>query len=932
MITKDLDILWYQIFKNMFIICVFFCFPLILMAQNYSELGITNLRTEYKVNPIGIDVLHPRLSWEITSDQRDIFQTAYQIRVAETAENVKTEKDLLWDSGKVKSDQSVHVIYKGPALKTGQRVYWQVRIWGNKNIPSSWSETAYWEMGLLETTDWQALWIQPNIEEDVLKSQPCPMLRKEFTVGGEIESARVYVTSLGLYQMELNGRRVGDQVFTPGWTSYNKRLQYQTYDITQHLKIGKNAVGVILGDGWFRGFFGWSNKRNNYGEKLALLAQIIIRYKDGDTEMVGTDETWKASTGPILISDIYNGEIYDARLEKKGWSESEFDDGDWTGVKAIEHSKKILVAPIGPPVRKIEEVKPIKTFITPKGEIVFDMGQNIVGWVRLKVKGNAGTTVTLRHAEVLDKKGNLYTENLRSAKQTIRYTLKGGEEEVFEPHFTFQGFRFVAVEGYPGKPSLEDITGIVIHSNITPTGSFECSNEMINQLQHNIQWGQKGNFLDVPTDCPQRDERMGWTGDAQVFARTACFNFDVASFFAKWLKDLAADQYDNGVVPWVIPDVLGRGGATGWADACVVVPWTVYLYYGDKRVLTEQYESMKAWVGYIQEQAGDGFLWNKGFHFGDWLAFNTTRSDYPGATTDKDLIATAYFAYSTSLLVKIARVLDKKDDAERYASLLENIKNAFQKEFVTPNGRLASNTQTAYSLALAFHLLPDSLIEKAVERLADNVKTFKHITTGFIGTPLVCQVLKDYGYTDLAYMLLNRKEYPSWLYPITMGATTIWERWDGIKPDSTFQDPGMNSFNHYAYGAIGDWLYRVVAGIEIDENEPGFKHILIQPYPGGDLTYASAGIRSVYGKVESSWKIAEEKFNLIVNIPHNTHATAILPHAKLEEVRESGKTLKNVRGIRHSYQNGDAVVLELSSGRYQFVYKWRENKLEKKKP
>ena len=384
------------------------------------------------------------------------------------------------------------------------------------------------------------------------------------------------------------------------------------------------------------------------------------------------------------------------------------------------------------------------------------------------------------------------------------------------------------------------------------------------------------------------------------------------------------DQFDNGIVPSVIPDVLGQGGSAAWADAGVIVPWTVYLCYGDERILEEQYESMKSWVGYIQEQAGDGFLWNKGSHFGDWLAFSTTRSDFPGATTDKDLIATAYFAYSTDLLQKTAKVLGKKDDSERYLLLLKNIKNAFQKEFITPNGRLASNTQTAYSLALAFNLMPESLVNNASERLANNVKEFNHITTGFVGTPLVCQVLSDYGHTDLAYMLLNRKEYPSWLYPITMGATTIWERWDGIKPDSTFQNPGMNSFNHYAYGSIGDWLYRVVGGIEIDENEPGYRHILIQPHPGGGLTDASAGIHSMYGKVESSWKILGDSFKIIITIPHNTHATTILPHAKLEEVQEFGKALKNVIGIRHSYQNEDAVLLDLGSGHYEFTYELRE--------
>ncbi len=834
---------------------------------------------------------------------------------------MKTGNNLLWDTGKVYSDQSIHVEYDGPALKSGQRFYWQVRVWDEKDRPIAWSDVAFWEMGLLDPSDWKASWIQPNIDEDIAKSQPCPLLRKEFQLSKEVKSARAYVTSLGLYEMHINDHRVGDQLFTPGWTSYSKRLQYQTYDITPLLASGNNAVGVILGDGWYRGYSGWNMKRNYYGEKLALLLQIDVIYQDGTMEIIGTDATWKASTGPILESDIYNGEVYDARLEMDGWSNTGFDDQSWQSVKMIDHSKEILVAPVGPPVRKIQEIKPIKIIKTPRGETVFDMGQNMVGWIRLKVKGQAGTMVVLRHAEVLDKEGNLYTENLRSAKQRIQYILKGGSEEIYEPHFTFQGFRYVAVDGYPGEPDLESLTGIVIHSDMTPTGNFTCSDSLINQLQHNILWGQKGNFLDVPTDCPQRDERMGWTGDAQVFAPTACFNTDAASFYTKWLKDLAADQFKNGAVPHVVPDVLKGSASAAWADAAVIVPWTVYLCYGDKRILEQQYESMKAWIEYMQNQAGDTYLWNKGSHFGDWLAFATTRSDYPGATTDKDLIATAYFAHSTDLLQKAAVVLNKNEDAKKYADLFENVKQAFQHEFVTPNGRMTSNTQTAYSLALAFDLLPESIKEKAAERLAEDVRSFKHITTGFVGTNLISHVLTDCGYLDLAYMLLNRKEYPSWLYPITKGATTIWERWDGIKPDGTFQDAGMNSFNHYAYGAIGDWLYRVVAGIEIDSGNPGYRHIIIRPQPGGGLSHASAKHQSMYGEIESSWKIENETFNLSVTIPPNTTATVVLPGAQIAEVLESGKSLKIVKGIVNYFQEENAVKIELGSGRYHFKNK-----------
>ena len=909
--------------KSIFIICLFICNLFVMNAQTAIKPGITNLRTEYKINPVGIDVQQPRLSWEIISDRRNVVQTNYQIRVAATIEDLKSGNNLLWNTGKVNSDQSIHLPYKGPALKSGQRVYWQTRIWDDNDIPSEWSKIVYWEIGLLHPSDWQASWISKANEQDNSGSLPCPVFRKEFTIDKKISSARAYVTCLGLYEMELNGQKVGNQVFTPGWTSYNNRLQYQTYDITQYLKTGKNAIGATVGNGWYRGFLGWKDNHNTYGNKQALLMQILIRYKDGSSGIIGTDATWKTSTGPILLSEIYHGETYDARLEKDGWSRTGYNDKNWAKAIIINHPKDILVAPEGPPVRKINKVKPINKFTTPEGEIVFDMGQNMVGWIQLKVKSVSGTKVTIKHAEVLDKEGNFYTENLRVAKQTIHYILKGGKEEVYEPHFTFQGFRYILIEGYPGEPTLDDITGIVIHSDMAPTGNFECSSEMINQLQHNIQWGQKGNFLDVPTDCPQRDERMGWTGDAQVFAPTACFNYDVAAFYTKWLKDLAADQFDNGSVPWVIPDVLNGGGSAAWADASVIVPWTVYLNYGDKRVLKEQYESMKAWIGYMKEQSGDKYLWNTGKHFGDWLAFSTNRSDYPGATTDKDLIATAFFAYSTNLLQKTAEILNKQEDAAVYASLLKNIKNAFLKEFVTPNGRLSSNTQTAYSMALAFDLLPESIAESAAERLADDVKSFRHITTGFVGTPLISNVLTEYGYTDLAYMLLNRKEYPSWLYPITMGATTIWERWDGIKPDGTFQDKGMNSFNHYAYGAIGEWLYHIVAGINIDEKDPGYKHILFHPHPGGGLTNAKATIHTMYGSAGAKWEIVNEIFNYEVTVPPNTYATITLPNAMLENIHENGTVLKNVAGIKKAYQDGNMVTVILGSGKYNFNYQWK---------
>ena len=880
-----------------------------------SKTELKEMICEYHTNPIGIDIQKPRLSWQIVSSEENLLQNAYEIKVTDQTAKGK----LLWTSGKVKSAQSVNVAYEGPALKSMQRVYWQVRIWDNKNKSTAWSVPAYWEMGLLEPESWKASWITIESEKAEKGSKPSQYFRKDFSIGKKIKSARVYVTSLGLYQLYLNGKKVSTDLFTPGWTSYKNRIQYQTYDVTAMIQQ-KNLIGAIVGDGWYRGNIGWGNENGYYGHQLALLTQLQLNYTDGTSEMIGTDSSWKATSGPIIFSDIYNGETYDARKEMPGWSNNGFDDSKWGKVSVLDQSKKILIAPQGAVVKAIQEIKPLKVLTTPKGETVFDMGQNMVGWVKLRVQGKKGDQVTLKFAEVLTKEGNFYTDNLRAAKATDVYILKGDGEEVYQPNFTFHGFRFVKIEGISGQPTLEQITGVVIHSDMKPTGTFTCSDPMINQLQHNIQWGQKGNFLDVPTDCPQRDERLGWTGDAQVFSMTAAFNFDVAPFYTKWMRDVAADQLPNGKVPHVIPDVLkGDGGSTAWADVSIIVPWTTYLVYGDQRILEVQYPSMKAWVEYMKTKAGEDLIWTGDFHFGDWLAFATTNSDYPGATTEKDLIATAYYSYSSGILGKIAKIIGKNEDAKKYTQLSENIKKAFVHEFVTPAGRLVSHTQTAYSLALAFNLLPEDLIPKAAAFLAEDVKKFGHLTTGFVGTPLLCKTLSAHGYDELAFMLLNRKEYPSWLYPVTQGATTIWERWDGQKPDGSFQDVGMNSFNHYAYGAIGEWLYRYVAGMDIDPEIPGYKHILLAPHPGGGLTNADAEFTSLYGKVKSAWKIDGNDFVYEVTVPSNTTATVTLPGAKHEQLMVNSQPLSALLK-ENLKQTDNAVSLNIGSGNYQFRY------------
>ncbi|MCD6201630.1 MAG: glycoside hydrolase family 78 protein [Bacteroidales bacterium] len=896
------------------------------LILNPASLEVSHTTCEDLTNPLGLDDLHPRLSWQLTGEGRGILQTAYEIRAAASPEQLLMTSKLIWSSGKVDRNQSVYVPYDGPALSSGQRVYWQVRVWDNRGHRSAWSKPAWWEMGLLLREDWIASWIESLVPEDTMKSTPAQMFRHAFTVTKKVRTARAYVSAHGLYEMYLNGSKVGDQLFTPGWTSYHKRLQYQVYDVTDLLRKGDNVAGALVGDGWYRGHLAFRGNRHVYGSKLALLMQIVVEYTDGTKEIIGTDESWKSSTGPVRMSDIYNGETYDARLENPAWKTPDFDDNTWEGVNVKDYPKDILVASEGLPVKRIEEVRAVKLFVTPAGDTVVDMGQNMVGWIRLKVQGPAGTKVVLRHAEVLDKNGNFYTANLRAAKQTDTYILKGKGEEVFEPHFTFHGFRYVAVQGYPGKLTADKLTGIVIHSAFERTGVFSCSDALVNQLQHNIQWGMKGNFLDVPTDCPQRDERLGWTGDAQVFAPTACFNGNVAAFYRKWMKDFTADQQQQGQIPHVIPDVLSRHGqgasaAAGWADAAVIVPWTVYVNYGDKKILKNQYESMKRWVDYQAARAGNTYFWNTDFTYGDWLSYHSDASDYPGAYTDKDFLEQVYFARSALLMTKTAEVLGKKEDATHYRALFEKIKKVFRDEFITPEGRLSPNTQTAYVQALSLGLIPQDLEKKAAHRLAGNVEFFGHLTTGFLGAFLLCPVLSDYGYTDLAYRLLKRKKYPSWLYPVTKGATTIWERWDGIKPDGTFQNPGMNSFNHYAYGAIGEWMYRYMAGLNPDEQYPGYKHIIIHPRPGGGFSFASASLMTHYGKVSTYWsRNVSGGFTVDVEIPCNTTATVVLPGAAGKNVILDGRPVeRTVSSDKIRKENGN-MILELGSGVYGFEY------------
>ncbi|NIK74970.1 alpha-L-rhamnosidase [Paenibacillus castaneae] len=887
---------------------------------------ITGLRCEYLENPIGIDVRSPRISWKLEADERDVVQTAYQIEV----DTLESFSRPVWDSGRITSDQSTHVELDGLEVGSRTRYMYRVQAWNDKGESTGWSEIAYWETGLMKPDAWKAAWI--SAPEDLFpeESEQCPMFRREFTLEGDVVSARLYATALGLYELELNGSRVGDSYLTPGWTSYNTRLQYQTYDVTDILCHGSNALGAMLGNGWYKGNLAWSDSKNLYGDRAALLIQLHIRYMDGTETIVASDGGWKAAGSPILMAELYHGETYDARLMKKGWSEAGFDDGDWKAVSVIERNKANLIAQENVPVRKRETIKPVGVITTPNGETVLDFGQNMVGWIRFSVRGNSGDTVEIHHAEVLDQNGNFYTENLRTAKQTIRYTLSGEGEEAYEPRFTFQGFQYIRLIGFGEHVNPNDFTGIVLHSDMDTTGFFSCSDPLVNQLQHNIWWGLKGNFVDVPTDCPQRDERLGWTGDAQMFIRTSAYLANVAPFFTKWLRDLKADQTEEGSVPFVVPNVLGTEpsgnfsaplGSSAWGDAAVICPWTIYLVYGDRRILEEQYESMKAWVDYIRRQGDDEYLWNTGFHFGDWLALDAKPDSYFGAT-DSDYVSTAFYAYSTSLLSKTADILGFTEDAAEYAKLYKSVRQAFNDEFVTPSGRLSVPTQTSQVLALMFNLLDGEAKERAVRRLMALLEESKfHLTTGFVGTPYLNHVLSANSQGSAAYKLLLQQDYPSWLYQVTKGATTIWEHWDGIKEDGSFWSKDMNSFNHYAYGAIGDWLYRSVAGIDTEECEPGYKRIVIKPEPGNELTWADGRLETMYGTVRSRWERGEDGCMTVeVTIPPNASASILLPGAKEEAVEESGTPLQKAVGISGVETVRSGVRLSAGSGSYRFTY------------
>lgn len=910
---------------------------------------ITNLLCEYRTKPLGIDITTPRLSWQMQSDRYGARQTAYRILVASDPQQLHEGKADLWDSGKIETDQSIHISYTGRELSSRQRVHWQVIVWDETGQATS-SDPTWFELGLLERSDWKGEWIGAALRGGPRTTIPAPYLRKSFQLDGAIKKARLYVTALGLYESSINGLPISEDVFAPGWTDYNNRVQYQTYDVTHLLHKGVNVIGAILGDGWAVGQISWHH-RQTYFDRPRLLAQLEITMDDDRLISIATDTSWKYQFGPILENDLVMGEAYDARLELTGWDSPGIDDQHWMNVQIFDDPGIDLVATNAPPVRPINQLKPIgdpddRSTVTTECYI-FDLGQNMVGCVRFKGIAPAGTTVTFRFAEVLNSDGTLYTDNLRTARVIDYYTFKGDSEEVWEPKFTFHGFRYVELSGYPGPVSLDTITGVVLHSEMTPIGHFECSDSLLNQLQHNIVWSQKGNFLDIPTDCPQRDERLGWTGDIQVFARAAAFNMEVVGLLTKWMQEVVYAQGEQGNIPPVVPVIeleFTDDGGPAWADAVIIVPWTMYLCYGDQRILEDNYTAMNRFMQFVLDASPDYIRCAPEYEgwpgIGDWLSINTD--------TPRDLIGTAFWAYDASLMAHIASILGKTEDAECYHRLLSKIKKAFNDRFLkgSPvpvavaqpsairlrldrndaisrgnmkvaeyepmtseifNTDLFAPTQTAYALALHFDLLPEELRPLAASELVKDIeRRDMHLSTGFVGAPYLMHVLSSYGKLGTAYALLFQKSWPSWLYAVTQGATTVWERWDGWTEETGFQDPVMNSFNHYAYGSIGDWLYQVVAGINVDSTQPAYKHSILSPQPGGSLTHATGKIQTLYGELLSHWKFYENRFEWEIVIPPNTTATVHLPLTQAKKITLNGQA---VSGSVH----------ELEAGEYHFV-------------
>lgn len=824
-------------------------------------LTLYDLTTEYKTDPIGLDELQPRFSWKLRSDRKDTRQSAYRLTVS--------NGQVMWDTGRVESEQSILVEYMGAVFAPRTAYTWEVTVWDNHDEEAAASGS--FETGLLTGAafEGEAKWITHGLDKEETAS---PIFTRTFTLTKSPVGARLYATALGLYEAEVNGQKVDDAYFAPGWTSYHKRLQYQTYTV-ENLNEGANELRFILGKGWYAGALGFMPTPNHYGDTTALLAMLVLSYADGTEEIIGTDETWTVSTGTIRFSELYDGETQDHTLPPQPVS----------AALPFEHGFSALVAQENEPVRCLLTLPVSREFTAPNGDHLFDFAQNLTGWVQVKINGRPGQKLVLRHAESLDENGNFYTGNLSFARATDTYILRGGEQTL-RPHFTFHGFRYVCVEGLEDGQVVE-LTACHLSSDLKETGGFRCSDKRVNRLRENIVWGQRDNYLDVPTDCPQRSERLGWTGDATAFTPTAVFHQNIMPFMRKWLRDLAADQDPATGMAQVVPDVLsdgstgGQNGAAYWGDAATVVPWTLYETYGDKRVLAEQYESMKIWTEFVRRQCGENGLWQSGFQYGDWLGLDTEMNglaDERKGATDDYFAANAIYLWTLQIMADSAAILGDSGDERLYRAEYERVLAAFREEYVTKTGRLVCETQTAMTLALHFGLVEEKDRAAVAERLERNIAAHKtHLTTGFIGTPYLCLALSDNGKHELAGKLLLQEENPGWLYEVKMGATTIWERWNSILPDGSFNPANMNSLNHYAYGSIGFWLYTRLCGLCL--LEPGYKKFAVAPQFIKGVTWAELAYESVYGEIRIAWRCEKGTITVDVTVPANTTALLTLP-------------------------------------------------------
>lgn len=871
---------------------------------------IVKCRTNHLKNPLGYALPHIVVTWQ-TEETESKFQTMAQIQVSKDADM----KTIFYDTGKSTELSNLGVTLPIQAASC-TRYYWRVTVWGDTG-ESATSDVNWFETGKCDE-GWEAKWISPKEWEN----KNHPYMRKSIIISEKVVWARAYVCGLGVYDFYLNGEKVGHEYLAPGCTTYDEWMQTYTYDVTDYFMSGENTISFLLGNGWAKGRFGTFPMINQpYVNEFYLLAEIHMELDTGEVIVVKTDDTWECCESEILDSSIYDGEICDMQKRNE----------DWEAVQTKEPSRiQKIEDRLSPAIVVKEYVTPIDIIHTPAGETILDMGQNMTGWVRFRVNEPIGKTVKLRYGEILQE-GNFYNDNLRTAKAEYVYTSDGIKREI-EPHFTFYGFRYVCLEGFSEPVDIRNFIGCVVYSDLEDTGKIETTDPFVNRLFLNAKWGQKGNFLDVPTDCPQRDERMGWTGDTQVFARTASFNMDTYAFYRKYLHDLWLDQRcKNGMVGNVIPGFTSEkieqsmpyfGGSAVWGDCAVILPWELYQQYGDKSILEEQYDSMCAWVEWVTgriENAADHGLWSGDYQWGDWLALDGPVKNGTAGGTDEVYIASAYYVYSSEILSKTARILKRYEDADKYDHYAEQMKKNIFKEFFSENGRSTIETQTAYLLALKFNLVTEDLKPRVVRDLVTLLKKDNmHLQTGFVGTPFLCRILSEYGYSDLAYQIFMQEDYPGWLYAVKMGATTIWERWDSVLPDGSISGNGMNSLNHYSYGSIVEWMYRHMCGICQLEAFPGYSRFELRPEPNSRIYGAEAEYDSPKGKIQIGWKRNDEEvMQMKIRIPFDTEADVYLPDAKLDSVKLLGAGLqleKKMEQLEHR------VKVRLTAGSYEIQY------------